>query len=172
MLIDELVTFNMGSVSFGKLLKEKLSTHPYLGCKLEIYADPAGEQRAQTDEQTPFMILSAQGIEAWPTYTNDPTVRREVLADKMMRLDFAGNPAFMVGGLAKMTRKSFAGGYCYKRLQVAGEERFRDVPDKGRYSHIGDAAQYLALGALGGDAVLGGFGEQELDYSHIDRGII
>lgn len=172
-LIDELVTFDMGAVSFGKLLKEKLSTHPYDACKdVEIWADPAGEQRAQTDEVTPFMILMEQGVSAWPTHTNDPTIRREVVADKLMRLDFSGEPAFIISPKASMTRKSFAGGYCYKRVQVSGEERYKDVPNKGKFSHIGDAVQYLALGALGDGEVIGGYGDQPLDYSEINRMIV
>ncbi|RLD76494.1 MAG: hypothetical protein DRJ15_15235, partial [Bacteroidetes bacterium] len=79
-IIDELVTEDMGAVNFGKLLHEKLNRE-YCGCQLEIYADPAGEQRAQTDEVTPFQILWNQGLEAWPTYTNDFTIRREAVAD-------------------------------------------------------------------------------------------
>lgn len=172
-IIDELCTFDMGAVSFGKLLKEKLNKAPYIGCTFEIYGDPAGEQRAQTDEITPFMILEEQGITCWPTYTNDFTIRREVLADKMMRLDFSGQPAFMLGPKAIMIRKSFAGGYSYKRLQVSGEERYRDIPDKtSKYSHCGDAAQYLALGAIGGDAVVGGYGSKPIDYSESRVGIV
>ena len=87
----------MGAVNFGKLLHEKLN-RDYCGCQLEIYADPAGESRAQTDESTPFQILWNQGIEAWPTYTNDFTIRREAVADYMQRLDFKGSPAFLPSG--------------------------------------------------------------------------
>lgn len=167
-IIDELVAFDMGAMNFGKMLHEKLSRE-YCGCTLEIYADPAGEQRAQTDEVTPFMILSNQGIDAWPTYTNDFTIRREAVSDYMQRLDFNGQPAFIVGPKATMCRKALGGGYKYKRMQVSGEERFQDKPDKGKYSHIGDAIQYLFLGAVGGDRVIGGYGTQEIDYSQTNR---
>jgi len=170
-IIDELVTFDMGAVNFGKLLKEKLNNE-YCGCEIEIYADPAGEQRAQTDEVTPFQILWNQGLEAWPTYTNDPIIRREAVADYLQRLDFSGKPALIVGPEAKMTRKAFAGGYKYKRLQVSGEERFVDKPDKNKYSHISDAIQYMFLGAVGGDRVIGGYGEQEVDYSTTNRMVV
>ena len=170
-IIDELVTFDMGAVNFGKLLKEKLNNE-YCGCELEIYADPAGEQRAQTDEITPFQILWNQGIEAWPTYTNDPLIRREAVADYLQRLDFAGKPALVVGPKATMTRKAFAGGYKYKRLQVGGEAKFVDKPDKGKYSHISDAIQYMFLGAVGGDRVIGGYGKQDLDQSETRRMIV
>lgn len=170
-VIDELCTFDMGAVSFGKLLHEKLN-RDFCGCQLEIYADPAGEGRAQTDESTPFQMLDNQGIVAWPTYTNDFSIRREAVADYMQRLSFNGSPAFMLGPKAKMVRKACAGGYKYKRMQVSGQERFQDKPDKGRYSHVGDALQYLFLGAVGGERVMGGFGKQELDYSESRRGIV
>jgi len=167
-VIDEFVTEDMGAMNFGKLLHEKLSRE-YCGCKLEIYADPAGIQRAQTDEQTPFMILSNQGIDAYPTYTNDFTIRREAVADYMQRLDFNGKSAFIVGPKAIMCRKALGGGYKYKRMQVSGEERFTDMPDKSKYSHIGDAIQYLMLGAVGGERVIGGFDHKLIDYSETNR---
>jgi len=170
-IIDELVTEDMGAVNFGKLLHEKLSRE-YCGCQLEIFADPAGEQRAQTDEVTPFQILWNQGIEAWPTYTNDFTIRREAVADYMQRLDFTGKPSFAVGPKATMLRKALAGGYKYKRMQVTGESRFQDKPDKGRYSHVADALQYLMLGAVGGDRVIGGYGKKDIDYSITDRMVV
>jgi hypothetical protein len=170
-IIDELCTFDMGAVSFGKLLHEKLNRE-YCGCQLEIYADPAGEQRAQTDEITPFQILWNQQIEAWPTYTNDFIIRREAVADYMQRLDFKGSPAFMLGPKAKMLRKACSGGYKYKRMQVSGQERFQDKPDKGRYSHVADACQYLFLGAVGGDRVIGGYTTKPIDQSEARRGIV
>lgn len=48
-------------------------------------------------------------------------------------------------GCAKL-RKSLAGGYHFKRVGVAGEERFRDAPNKNQHSHVGDAFSYLMLG--------------------------
>lgn len=170
-IIDELVTEDMGAVSFGKLLHEKLSSK-YCGCELEIYGDPAGEQRAQTDEVTPFQILAKLGIMAWPTYTNDFTIRREAVADYMGRLSFNGQPAFLIGPGAPMLRKAMAGGYKYKRMQVSGQARFQDKPDKSRYSHISDACQYMFLGAGEGDRVIGGYGEQNIDYSETNRMLV
>ncbi len=171
-IFDELITFDMGAMTFGKLLKEKLNKYG-VKANFEVYADPAGNQRAQTDEVTPFMILNHQGINAFPTYTNDFTIRREAVADFMMRLDFAGHPAFLVTQGAPTLRKGLAGGYKYKRLNVSGEERYHDVPDKGKFSHCCDALQYLMLGAVGGGRVIGGFDNSKpLDYSNISIGII
>jgi hypothetical protein len=169
-VIDELVTENMGALTFGRLLLQKIKTE-YANCDLEIYGDPAGEQRAQTDETTPFQILWNVGIQAFPCYTNDFTIRREAVADYMQRLDFVGKPAFLVGPKAPIVRKGLAGGYKFKRLQVSGESKFQEVPDKGRYSHPCDALQYLMLGAVGGDRVVGGYSSKALDYSSLNRQI-
>jgi hypothetical protein len=171
-LFDELVTFDMGAMTFGKLLREKISSKYPKCLDIEIYADPAGEQRAQTDEVTPFQILQNQGVAAYPTYTNDFTIRRECIADYLQRLDFAGNPAFLVTAGAPTLRKAFAGGYKYKRVQVSGEAKFMDKPDKGKYSHVADACQYLFLGAVGGERVIGGFSDKPIDYSISNRGIV
>ena len=78
----------------------------------------------------------------------------------------------MLGPNAKMLRKALAGGYKYKRMQVSGEAKFQDKPDKGRYSHVADALQYMMLGAVGGERVIGGYGTADLDYSQTDRMII
>jgi hypothetical protein len=46
-----------------------------------------------------------------------------------------------------MIRKSLAGGYHFKRVAVgAGQERFKDAPNKNEHSHVGDAFGYLLLG--------------------------
>jgi hypothetical protein len=171
MIFDELCTFDMGAMNFGKLLRE-LINHKYPKHQIEFYADPAGEGRAQTDEVTPFMILQNQGINAVPTYTNDFTIRREAVADYMQRLDFTGYPAFCITPGAPTVRKACAGGYKYKRMAVAGAERYQDKPDKGKYSHAGDALQYMFLGSVGGDRVVGGYSDTIIDYSVHNMSVI
>ena len=171
-VFDELATFDMGAVSFSKLLKEKLDSYNKYGkFRFEIYGDPAGDFRAQTDEQTVFDILLNNGISAYPTHTNDPIIRREVVANLMQRLDFDGNPAFLLTPGCPLLRKACAGGFKYKRVQVSGDARYMDVPDKNRYSHIGESIQYLVLGALGDTSVIGGMNSGKLDYSQTNRTI-
>lgn len=171
-IFDELVTYDMGAVSFGKLLRQKLATPVYRGCEFEIYGDPSGDSRAQTDEQTPFMILRQAGLDAFPCVTNDPVIRREVVVDYLLRLDFTAKPAFRITRGAPTFRKAMAGGYKYRRLQVAGEERYMDKPDKNKYSHVAEAGQYLFLGAVGDSHVVGGFSNKEIDYSVINRRVV
>jgi hypothetical protein len=172
MIFDELVTEDMGAKNFAKLLNQKIN-HEYPNCKFEIYGDPAGDQRAQTDEITPFQILNSEGINAYPTYTNDFIIRREAVAATLTRMDFAGNTGFCIGPKATMIRKALAGGYKYKRMAVSGQERYQDKPDKGRYSHVADALQYLMVGAGEGSNIIEGKGwSKEIDYSLTDRMIV
>jgi PBSX family phage terminase large subunit len=168
---DELVTSDMGAKNFGRYLKERLNTK-YRDFNVEIYGDPAGEDRAQTDEMTPFLILSALGIHVTPAHSNDFTIRREVVADYLGRLDFSGNPAFRITSGAPIFRRAMAGGYKYKRVQVAGEEKYQDKPNKNKFSHVAEAGQYMFLGAVGDDRVVGGFDNTKTDYSSIDNTIV
>lgn len=172
LIFDELVTFDMGAKNFGRLLNKHINKH-YSDCELEIYGDPSGDFRAQTDEITPFMILAAEGINACPTYTNDPLIRIEAVSSVLSRMDFAGNPAFLVGPKAQMCRKALAGGYKYRRMAVAGQERFADKPDKGRYSHVADALQYMMVGAGEGGKIIEMHGANtKIDYSNIDKMVV
>ena len=169
MIFDELVTEDMGAKNFGMLLNQKINSE-YPGFDFEIYADPAGDQRAQTDETTPFMILSAQGVEAWPTYTNDFIIRREAVAAPLSRMDFSGNTGFCIGPKAFMIRKALAGGYKYKRMSVSGQAKYMDKPDKGRYSHVADALQYLMVGAGEGSSLITSKSwGKDIDYSTTNK---
>ena len=141
---DELVAEDMDARTFGRLLKQKINSE-YTGYNFRFTGDPAGDFRAQSDSSTPFMMLAAEKIPAAPAWTNDPVIRIGAAAAPMKRLDSAGNPGFLVGPKCKVLRKALSGGYKYRRIKVAGDERYHDVPDKNRYSHPADGFQYLML---------------------------
>lgn len=143
---SELVTEDMGAVRFAELLRAAMHERYPTFSFGSITGDPAGEGRAQTDETTPFQILRAANIPANPAPTNDFTKRRESVATCLSRL-IDGQPGLMVHPQCRVLRKGMAGGYNYKRVQVSGEEKYRDVPDKGMYSHVCEAAQYMLVGA-------------------------
>ena len=73
-------------------------------------------------------------------------MRRESVSKLLGSLGFAGVPRLIVSPKCKYLRKGLRGGFCYKRLQVAGVERYRDTPDKSIYSHICEALEYLMVG--------------------------
>ena len=142
---DELVTENMGAIRFGELLKAQIA-ELYPNCEIEgIWGDPAGDDRVGTDEKTVFQVLNAMGIPAKEAGSQDPMLRREALAVPLSRL-VDGKPALQIGPKVKIARKGLAGGYAYRRLQVAGQERYQNKPDKNRYSHPVEAGEYLMVG--------------------------
>jgi hypothetical protein len=149
---DELVTEDMGAVRFAEVLNAKMAGE-YDGFTWDIWGDPAGDQRAQTDEITPFQILRANGIDAKPAPSNDFVLRREAIAVPLSRL-IDGKPGLLVSPKCVVTRKGLAGAYCYKRVAVVGEERYQDMPNKNKYSHPVEAAGYLMLGAGEGRALI------------------
>lgn len=150
--IDELVTEDMGTVRFAEVLGPILRNR-YKDYDFEIYGDPAGDERAQTDEQTPFSILTAREIPASRAPSNDPVIRREAVAMALNRM-IDGEPGLLISPKCKVTRKGMAGGFAYRRMQIAGEERYHDKPNKNKYSHPCEAGQYMMLGAGEGNSVV------------------
>ena len=85
--------------------------------------------------------------------SNDWVLRREAVATSLTKM-IDGGPGFLISPKCAITRKGMAGGYAYKRVQMAGDERYRDKPDKNRFSHPCEALQYLMLGAGAGETVI------------------
>lgn len=143
----ELVTEDTGIIRFAGELKLFLAEH-FPGYKVaSITGDPAGDQRQAGDsqERTVFQLLAAEGIAAVPAPTNDFAVRTEAVSATLRRM-IDGEPGFLIHPDCKITRKGMQGGYMFKRVKVAGDERYRDVPDKNKFSHPCEAGQYLMLG--------------------------
>ena len=152
LILQELVAFDMGIVRFAELLRSEIATR-YGNLEINIYGDPSGDFRSQTDESTPFQVLRGAGLMARPTTSNDVSLRIESVSTVLNRM-VDGQSGILIDFRCKELVKGFEGGYQYRRLQVSGE-RYEDKPLKDRYSHIHDAMQYLMLGAGEGRQVLG-----------------
>lgn len=143
----ELVTEDTGIIRFAAELKrflgEKCPGFPIAS----ITGDPAGDQRQAGDneERTVFQLLAANEIHAKPAPTNDFTVRTEVVAAALRRM-IDGEPGFLIHPDCKVTRKGMQGAYAFNRVKVAGDERYRDMPNKNAFSHPCEAGQYQMLG--------------------------
>jgi len=143
-VLAELFAKDMGIRQFARDV-----VRPFLAMNFHDYGfqaagDPAGLARSDTDEKTCFMELAEEGIACVPASTNTFVGRREAVAKYLTRL-VDGAPALLVDPSCDMIRRGFNGRYQYRRLQVVGEERYKDVPDKNDFSHLHDALQYAAL---------------------------
>jgi len=155
-ILDELIAEDMGAQQFGELLVARFGEwYPEIP-EIQLWGDPAGAQRAQTDEKTCFRIIEeTTGIRCRPAPSNNFTLRREAVASVLRRL-VDGKPAFRLSPHCRTLRRALMGGYRFRRLALRGDEsRFHDVAEKNSYSHPADALQYLLAGAGEGRALLG-----------------
>lgn len=141
--LEEITAKDMGMNRFAEQLKRLLADR-YPEHEISVTGDPAGRQRAQTDERTPFDILRAHSIPARPAETNDFLARRETVALALSRL-VDGEPGLVISPRCAVLIKGMAGGYAFRRVADAAGLK-RDVPEKNHFSHVCDAAQYLLLG--------------------------
>jgi hypothetical protein len=145
-ILKEIVAGDMGIARFAPILHVELQRLLPGHKEIKIYGDPAGDIRAQTDERTPYDVLRTAGIMAYPTSSNDPALRIDAVEACLTRF-IDGQPGLLLDPDCKILRKGFRGGYHYKRMQVSGEARYDDKPNKNKFSHVHDALQYMLLGA-------------------------
>ena len=119
---------------------------------IRLFGDPAGNQKAQTDEKTCFQEVRAADLQISSARTNAFLARRGSVAWFLSKL-IGGQPALLLDPCCVMLRKGFNGGYKYRRVQVVGEERYTDEPVKNGYSHPHDGLQYVALESGGVQAM-------------------
>lgn len=144
LVLRELVAHDMGASKFADLLRVD-SQQYFPGAQFQFWGDPAGDYRAQTDERTPFQILRTANIVARAAPTNDPALRIDAVNSALTRM-VDGQPGFLLDPRCTYLKRGFAGGYGYRRLQVSGNERYEERPEKNMYSHIHDALQYALCG--------------------------
>lgn len=138
LVLDELVSDNMGADQFSDDVIA-YSSQKYGEYQFIDIGDPAGAQRAQTDEKTCFQILHSKQIMIEPGLQS-MQIRLESVRRPLTRL-VNGKPGFQIHPRCKTLRKGFLGGYQFRRLQTSAE-RYTAVPDKNAYSHPHDALQY------------------------------
>jgi hypothetical protein len=143
-IFADLLGEDMGIRQFARDSVKPFIAMNFPGYRIQATGDPAGNRRADSDEKTCFMELAEAGIPAMPAITNEFVARREAVASYLTKL-IDGQGGLAVHPDSRLIRKGFNGGYHYKRVQVTGDERYRDVPEKNSYSHPHDALQYMAL---------------------------
>lgn len=148
-IFDELVATSMGIDRFSDQMLEK-SRREYRGFSFVDIGDPAGMQRAQTDEKTCYQILHSKGILIEPA-PQTLTLRLEGTR-RPMRMLVDGKPQFVLHPRCKVLRRGLQGGYHYRRLRISGET-YTSEPMKNSYSHVCDGLTYTGA-YLFGDGLL------------------
>lgn len=147
-VLREFTSEDMGITQFAHNVVKPVLAMDYPDMKLLSFIDPAGAQRAQTDEKTCRDVLKAAGLHPSLALTNNFTARRESVASFLTRL-IDGQPGFLMDPSCRRLRKGMNGEYRFRRVQVPGEERFKDAPEKNMVSHVCEAQQYTCLHVSG-----------------------
>lgn len=150
LVLDELCGEDMGISAFLEdiLIPQLQSVYPIWWKRKDDFilciGDPAGNQKAQSNERTCFQEVTAAGLKIKAGRSNSWLPRRGAVAWFLSKLS-GGQPMFAIDPCCAVLRKGFNGGYKYRRIQVIGEERFTEEAMKNKYSHPHDALQYVAM---------------------------
>jgi hypothetical protein len=135
-LYPELQSWESGILAHGNIVKTQMQTY-FPNYTFYFYGDPAGNQRAQTDEKTCVQTLREHyGINV----VNGPvaTAQRDIPIRKALSTLIQGKPQLLIDPRNTWLIEALKGGY--KRKQV--NDTVLDVVDDNEYTHIVDALGY------------------------------
>jgi len=139
LILDELVSFDMGVQRFVRTMLKPLLNERFSGSPILVVVDPAGVQRAQTDERSAVDIIRAEGLKVIPAKTNKVSARLNAVDDYLMR-QVDGDSAFVVDPRCTQLKAAMMGGYRFDK-----NGKIDKAGPAGRHSHVAEALQYLML---------------------------
>lgn len=143
-IFDEIISNDLSLTDFSEIIEAHMKLH-YSGYKFESWLDPwAANTRGQVTDDTMFKVYANAELHPRITNTGSPDTMVEAVKVKFGKL-LVGQPAILISSKCKSLRKGLNGGYEYKRINVNGN-KYKVKPDKGRYSHICNAFEFLVDG--------------------------
>lgn len=145
--LDALYVENIGLDNFLKLHLKPLLNERFPHCRYLVIGDPAGWAKSQLSEKNAYDVLKEHGFAAVPAPTNDIDKRLQAV-ESLLGQQVDGGAMWLLApestskGMKKLIA-GFDGGYRYKRRT---DGTYEVTPQKNSFSHLADAAQYLALG--------------------------
>lgn len=135
LILAEAVSFDMGIQRFVRTILKPLLYERFPAAPVLIVVDPAGVQRAQTDERSAVDIIKNEGLRVIPAKTNKVSARINAVDDYLMR-QVDGDSAFVVDPRCTQLKAAMMGGYRFDK---------NGSIDKNKHSHVAEALQYLML---------------------------
>lgn len=147
MILKEYTIENMGIRTFAEsiVLPSLKIDFPY--CKVGISrADPSGKKRDEIMAELSCLgELNDLGIETHGANTNNIEPRLSSVRYFLTRM-IDGKPALLISRInCPVLFRGFNKEYCYDRVSIKGEERYKNEPKKNAVSHPHDALQYICL---------------------------
>jgi hypothetical protein len=150
----EFIGRDISAVEFAPALKSYIAQH-YPGFSVVFWGDPAGAQRGQATDKTPFDVFRDHRMIVLPAPNpqNQLSVRHEAVNAVLMRRASSGRASALIVDPRCVTYiTGMSGGYFMRRIRVSGE-RYSEDPEKNQYSHICEAGENMLLGGGEGRSV-------------------
>jgi len=148
-----LATNDMGALRFIRERLKPLLATKFPGMPQLVIGDPAGEQRAQSDERSVFMIFQQEGFVITRARSNAIATRLAAV-DNFLTRQIDGGAAVLIDPSAKELIRALRGAYHYA-ISTKGD--VAPLPKKDMASNVSDAFQYLCMhadhGLVGGGRV-------------------
>jgi hypothetical protein len=147
LVLGEQTSTDMGVEQFTQTLLKPTLARQFPGAAVFMVADPAGRQKSQINDESPFDALQRLGFKAYPAPTNDIDTRLRAVEQLFLR-NVDGGPAILISATGcPILIRALKFDYRYRRKQTGDLE---DKPEKKHpASDIADCLQYAALGANG-----------------------
>ena len=153
-VLSELLAKDVGASTFAPQVKRHLEQR-YPDAALEIYGDPKGNDKVQSDERTAYDVFHAHGLKVRAAPVPDNAIKTRIEAvENVLNEMRDGLPRFMVNAACTVLVAGMSGGYHFGDNPDQNGE-FKPDKKKGRYSDVCDALQYMMLGAGEGAALTG-----------------
>lgn len=146
-VFQECTSEDMGIEKFIlSTLRPTLYQH-FSGYETFMIGDPAGRQKSQTNEESPFDVLKRLGFMVYPAPTNDLEPRLRAV-EQLLLQQTDGGPMLVISGTGcPQLVQALKSWYRYRRKQTGVLD---EKPEKNHpWSDLADSLQYMALGANG-----------------------
>lgn len=146
-ILKEYTSEDMGIRTFAKNIVIPALERDFPYNKIGISrADPSGIAGDDIMEELSCIgELNSLGINTAPARTNDLEPRIGAVR-YFLNMLVDGQPTFLLSRDGCPTlRRGFIKDYCFKRISVGGEERYKEVPHKNKASHPHDSLQYILM---------------------------
>jgi len=143
-IFDEVTSEDINLIDFGEIVSTDMKQN-YSHHKFETWIDPwAANQRGQLTDDTMLKVWNNKHMHCRTSQTKSPSIMVNAVKGKLGQM-IGGQPAIIISSKCKNLRKALNGSYQYKRIATSGE-RYSEKPDKGAYSHIANAFEFMVDG--------------------------
>jgi len=143
-IFDEITSEDINLIEFGGIVAGDMKLN-YSHYKFETWIDPwAANQRGQLTDDTMLKVWNNKHLHCRTSQTRSPSIMVNAVKAKLGQM-INGQPAVIISSKCKNLRKALNGSYQYRRVSASGE-RYQEKPDKGPYSHIANAFEFMIDG--------------------------